>query len=594
MRVRSPVWRLPFLILVAIGSIMAASCGDGSSPEATSSTVATTPVTSGATTVAPAPAELPRTACCDGTELEAGVYALPDYWGVPLTVQIGAEWRSIYDNSAALVAFVQGQNQADDPSRWLYLIRAPAELTPEEVISAMAAMESINLTTDPQPVEIADFAGLQFDASAKHDPEQAEVPANGIEAGAIRLEALNDTGYFPAGFFVTSATREIFIAIRRARNGRAHHARTDRCSARRIRRLLRRGHRGTGLAFDATGTLNHPGMKAIVQNRYGSADVYELREVDKPRPRDDEVLVRVRAASVHPDVWHMMTGRPYFLRLLGAGLTRPKQPIPGTDFAGEVDSVGGRVTRFRVGDPVFGESASGHQWQNAGTYAEYAAVPQTALALKPTRLSFEQAAAVPTSGLIAMQGVRYQGRVEPGQKVLVNGAGGGVGVFAVQIAKAHGAEVTAVDSTHKLEMLQEIGADHVIDHTQEDFTRSGEHYDLIVDIPGNHTYSDCRRAMSPQGRYVLIGHDGFGSYRGRWAGSMGHFIRGALLTPFVSQSLSPRIVRNGEHPLLALIEMIEDGKLTPVVDRSFRLSQLPEALRHLESGQAMGKVVLTI
>ena len=235
-------------------------------------------------------------------------------------------------------------------------------------------------------------------------------------------------------------------------------------------------------------------MKAIVQDRYGSPDVLELREIDRPTVKDDEVLVRVQATSVHPDVWHALRGIPYVLRIMGSGLRKPKNQVPGTDLAGIVESVGGNVTRFHPGDEVFGQSVGANLWGNGGTYAEYAAVQESRLQPKPANLTFEQAAAVLTSGPIAVQGIRDEGRVQPGQKVVINGAGGGVGTTAVQLAKAYGANVTAVDSTAKLEMLRSIGADQVLDYTQEDFTRSGERYDLILDIAGNHSWSDCRRA----------------------------------------------------------------------------------------------------
>jgi NADPH:quinone reductase-like Zn-dependent oxidoreductase len=235
-------------------------------------------------------------------------------------------------------------------------------------------------------------------------------------------------------------------------------------------------------------------MKAIVQENYGSPDVLELKDIDMPMVNDDEVLVRVHAASVHPDVWHLVRGLPYVLRIMGAGLLKPKNPVPGTDMAGHVESVGKDVTRFRPGDEVFGESVRGHQWHNGGAYAEYVSVAEDQLALKPADITFEQAAAIPTSGLIALQGLRHQGQLQPGQKVLINGAGGGVGAIAVQLAKAYGAEVTGVDSTGKLDLLRSLGADQVIDYTQEDFTQGGERYDLIVDIPGNHSFSECRRA----------------------------------------------------------------------------------------------------
>jgi NADPH:quinone reductase-like Zn-dependent oxidoreductase len=215
-------------------------------------------------------------------------------------------------------------------------------------------------------------------------------------------------------------------------------------------------------------------MKAIVQDRYGPPDVLELRDIDKPVVNDGEVLIRVHAASVHPDVWHVLRGLPYVLRIMGAGLLRPKNSIPGTDVAGHVESVGKEVALFQPGDEVFGESVRGHQWHNGGAYAEYVSVPENALALKPANITFEQAAAVPTSGLIALQGLHEYGQVHAGQKVLINGAAGGVGTIAVQLAKAYGAEVTGVDSARKLEMIRSLGADRVIDYAREDFTRSGE------------------------------------------------------------------------------------------------------------------------
>jgi NADPH:quinone reductase-like Zn-dependent oxidoreductase len=336
-------------------------------------------------------------------------------------------------------------------------------------------------------------------------------------------------------------------------------------------------------------------MKAIVQRKYGSLDVLELRDIDVPEVKDDEVLVRVRAASVHPDVWHVLRGRPYVLRIMGAGLVKPRNSVPGTDLAGSVESVGENVTRFQPGDEVFGESIKGYQWHNGGTFAEYVSAAEDALALKPANVTFEQAAAVPTSGLIALQNVRHQGQVRVGEKVLVNGAGGGVGVFAVQLAKAYGAQVTGVDSGPKLDMLRSIGAHRVIDYTREDFTRGSERYDLIVDIPGNHPFSACRRALTPRGRYVLIGHDQFGDVGRRWFGSLPRFARLMAMTPFVSQlpklsfSLPPK-----KESLDVLKEFLEAGKLTPVVDRTYPLPEVPDAIRYLESGQAQGKVVITM
>jgi NADPH:quinone reductase-like Zn-dependent oxidoreductase len=335
-------------------------------------------------------------------------------------------------------------------------------------------------------------------------------------------------------------------------------------------------------------------MKAIVQDRYGLPDVLELREVDEPVAGDDQVLVRVRAASVHADVWHVMRGQPYVLRIMGAGLRKPKDRIPGTDLAGHVESVGTKVTRFRPGDEVFGQSLVVNLWRNGGAFAEYAAVPEARFERKPAGLTFEQAAAVPTSGSIAVQGVRDEGRVHSGQTVLINGAGGAVGTFAVQLAKGYGADVTGVDATGKLDVLRSIGADRVIDHTQEDFTKSGERYDLILDIPGNHSWSDLRRALTPEGTYVLIGHDQYGSAGHRWFGSLGRFAKLLVISPFVSQLHPFRGTKDPGDRLVILKELIEAGKLTPVIDRTFPLSEVPEAIRYLESGQAVGKVVITV
>ena len=334
-------------------------------------------------------------------------------------------------------------------------------------------------------------------------------------------------------------------------------------------------------------------MKAIVQHKYGSPDdVLAFTDIDRPVVNDDEVLVRVHAASVHPDIWHVVTGRPYVLRILGSGFVRPKTRIPGTDVAGHVEAVGTDVQQFQPGDEVFGEIVKGHQWKNGGAYAEYVSAPEDALTLKPANLTFEQAAAVPTSGFIALDNLGD--RVQPGQKVLINGAGGGVGTFAVQIAKAYGADVTAVDSASKQDMLRSIGADRVIDYTQEDFTQSGERYDLIVDIPGNHSLSDLRRALTRDGTYVIIGHE-IGGSGGRWIGdTLGRFLKLLMLSPFVSQRMSPRFSTARQDPLVVLKELLEAGKLTPVIDRTFPLSEVSEAIRYLEEGHARGKVVITV
>jgi NADPH:quinone reductase-like Zn-dependent oxidoreductase len=336
-------------------------------------------------------------------------------------------------------------------------------------------------------------------------------------------------------------------------------------------------------------------MKAIVQDRYGSPDVLELKDIDKPVVKDGEVQVRVHAASVHPDVWHVLRGLPYVLRIMGAGLLEPKNSVPGTDVAGHVESVGKDVTQFQPGDEVFGESVRGHQWHNGGAYAEYASVPEDALALKPANITFEQAAAVPTSGLIALQGLREYGQIQPGQKVLINGAAGGVGAIAVQLARAYGADVTGVDSAGKLDLVRSLGADQVIDYTQEDFTQSGKRYHLILDIPGNHSFSECRRALTPRGTYVLIGHDHFGKQGDRFLGGLPRGLKQIALSPFVSQLPDLSFSMPSKRDSMAVLkEFLEAGKITPVVDRTYPLSEVPEAIRYLEEGQARGKVVITV
>jgi NADPH:quinone reductase-like Zn-dependent oxidoreductase len=335
-------------------------------------------------------------------------------------------------------------------------------------------------------------------------------------------------------------------------------------------------------------------MKAIIQDRYGSPDTLEFTEIDPPGRGVDEVLVRVRAASVHADVWHAMTGQPYVLRILGSGLRKPKNRVPGTDVAGHVESVGTKVTRFRPGDEVFGQSFVGNLWRHGGAFAEFAAIAEHRLERKPAGITFEQAAAVPTSGSLAVQGVRDEGRTQPGQKVLINGAGGAVGTFALQLAKAFGAEVTGVDATGKLDMLRSIGADRVVDYTQEDFTRTAERYDFILDLAGNHPWSECKRALTPDGTYVLSGYDQFGSSGHRWFGSLGRFAKLIVVSPFVSYLHPFRGTKDPGDRLVVLKELIEARKITPVIDRTFPISDVPEAIRYLETGQVRGKVVITV
>jgi NADPH:quinone reductase-like Zn-dependent oxidoreductase len=325
-------------------------------------------------------------------------------------------------------------------------------------------------------------------------------------------------------------------------------------------------------------------MTAIVQDRYGSAPEGLLRvaEIDKPAIGDDEVLVRVRAASVDRGTWHIMSGLPYPIRLAGFGLRRPKYANPGRSLAGTVEAVGADVTGFVPGDEVFGMSTS--------TFAEYAAARANKLALKPANLSFGQAAAVPVSGSTALQAVRDHGRVQAGERVLVIGASGGVGSFAVQIAKASGAEIIGVCSTAKVDMVRALGADSVLDYTHEDFADGGQRYDVILDIGGNARLSRLRRALTPRGRLVIVG----GETDGRLLGGSGRQIRARLLSPFVGQKLGTFIASENAADLSALRELIESGRLTAAIDRTYPLAEAPAAIRHLMDGQARGKLVISI
>ena len=323
-------------------------------------------------------------------------------------------------------------------------------------------------------------------------------------------------------------------------------------------------------------------MKAIVQDTYGPSDVLELREIDKPLAADDEVLVRVHAAGVDQGVWHLMAGMPYLVRIAGVGLRAPKNPVRGYDLAGRVEAVGENVTRFRPGDDVFGTCR--------GSFAEYACARTDRIARKPASLSFEQAAAVPISGYAALQAVRDRGKVQPGQRVLIIGAGGGVGTFAVQLAKVYGAEVTGVCSTAKTDLVRSIGADHVIDYTQEDFADGRTRYDVILDIAGNRALSHLRRALAPTGTLVIVGGEG----GGKWLGGIDRQLRAQLLSLFVRQKLGTWISTEREEDLETLRELLEAGKLTPVLDRTFPLSEVPEAIRYLRECRPRGKVVVTV
>ena len=309
---------------------------------------------------------------------------------------------------------------------------------------------------------------------------------------------------------------------------------------------------------------------------------------------DDEVLVRVKAASVHPDVWHVVTGHPYVLRLMGAGLLKPRNPVPGTDVAGIVESVGESVTRFRAGDAVFGETVPAQQWVNGGAFAEYVSVRQDLLALKPDNVTFEQAAAVPTSGFIVLQNLRGPHQWLLGRKVLINGAGGGVGALAVQIAKVSGAHVTAVDGTGKLEMLRSLGADEVVDYTLEDFTRRGARHDLVFDVPGNYPFSACRRVLVPDGRYVLIGHERYGASGKRVLGLIPHLLALMVLSRFVKQLRGPGVPTPTKKEAIAtLAGLLETGRLTPVIDSTYALGEVREAFRHMIDDEPRGKVIIT-
>ncbi len=320
-------------------------------------------------------------------------------------------------------------------------------------------------------------------------------------------------------------------------------------------------------------------MRAIVYHAYGSPDVLKLEEVQKPIPQDDEVLVQVHAASVNAGDCFLLRGKA---RLMGFGFLKPKNTILGSDIAGRVEAVGRSVKQFQTGDEVFLNIAK----HGFGGFAEYVSAPETAVALKPTTLSFEEAAAVPQAALTALQGLRDKGHIQPGQKVLINGASGGVGTFAVQLAKAFGADVTAVCSTGNMDRMRSIGADHIIDYTHEDFTQNGQRYDLILAVNGYHSISDYKRALNPEGVYVMTG------------GSMAQLFQAMLLGPVISRTGKQKMGNSAHKPnrqdLMVMKELIEAGKVTPIIDRCYPLSETAEAIRYLEEGHAQGKVVITI
>jgi NADPH:quinone reductase-like Zn-dependent oxidoreductase len=320
-------------------------------------------------------------------------------------------------------------------------------------------------------------------------------------------------------------------------------------------------------------------MKAIVFTKYGSPDVLELKEVEKPTPKDDEVLIRVHAASLNDWDWGALHGVPFANRLM-FGLLYPKKQILGSDIAGRIEAVGKNIRQFQPGDEVFGDLSG--RW---GGFAEYVCARETALALKAPNMTFEEAAAIPQAAMLALQGLRKMGRIQPGQKLLINGAGGGVGTFAIQIAKLYGAEVTGVDGPEKLDLLRSLGAEHVIDYTREDFTKSGQRYDLILDVKTTRSIIDCARALRPNGTYVTIG------------GSMARLFQALLLWPWISMTQKKNIRLLALKPnrgLDHMKELFEAGKVVPVIDGPYSLSEVPEAFRRFGDGRHRGKVVITL
>ena len=365
----------------------------------------------------------------------------------------------------------------------------------------------------------------------------------------------------------------------------------------RIRRFLRRALYlvllligGVAIYAWATGArqepieTGEPHMKAVVYTNYGSPDVLEIRDIKKPVPNDDQVLIKVRAASINPLDWHFIEGTPYIMRM-GTGLRKPKDPRLGVDMAGEVEAVGKNVTQFKPGDEVFGA--------RTGAFAEYVcARADKAVVLKPANITFEQAASVAIAAVTALQGLRDKGHLQPGQKVLINGASGGVGTFAVQIAKSFGAEVTGVCSTRNLDLVRSLGADHVIDYTKEDFTKGEQRYDLILDNVGTQPLSGFRHALQPKGICVMIG--GGGPNDGGLIGPMARPVKALLLSPFISQKMGMFMAELNKKDLTILGDLMQSGKVTPVIDRTYPLSQIADAIRYLEQGHARGKVIISM
>jgi NADPH:quinone reductase-like Zn-dependent oxidoreductase len=346
---------------------------------------------------------------------------------------------------------------------------------------------------------------------------------------------------------------------------------------------MRRDREHTAEAGTVSTASARPTMRAVLQDVYGSVEVLRLGELAVPAVGADEVLIRVAAAGVHIGDWHVMSGQPYLMRVMGFGLHAPKARVRGMDAAGTVVAVGPDAGRLRVGDEVYGTCN--------GAFAEYATAREATLAAKPAMLSFAQAAAVPTSACTALQALRAAGRITPGQRVLVVGASGGVGLFAVQIAKSFGAEVTGVCSPAKVDLVRSVGADHLVDYTREDVTRGPHQYDVILDLGGTRTLTQLRRVLTPRGTLVLVGGEG----GGRWVGgALVRALRALVLSPFVRQNLRMILATTITGDLELLARLIEDGVVTPVIDRSYPLSQVPDALRHLSGGEARGKVVVTV
>lgn len=322
-------------------------------------------------------------------------------------------------------------------------------------------------------------------------------------------------------------------------------------------------------------------MQAVVYRCYGSPDVLQLESIKKPAPADNEVLVKIKAAAVNPLDWHYMRGSPYIMRL-GTGLGAPDETRLGVDFAGTVEAVGKSVKQFKPGDDVFGG--------RTGAFAEYVTITEDrALALKPANVSFEQAASVPIAAITALQALRDKGQLQPGQKVLINGASGGVGTFAVQIARAIGAEVTGVCSARNAEMVRSIGADHVIDYKQENYTENGQHYDLIVDMVGNHSLSDNRKVLTPEGVFVIVG-----GASGNWLGPLLGPIKASIYSPFVGQEFSLLLAQMRKEDLQTLADLMATRQVVPVIDRRYSLSEVPAAIRYSEEGHARGKIIINL